>query len=197
MSVEWQCEVHVPYDWILFDLDPSNTLSKLRSDVEKLYGDNHSRRERRAFVDAFSMMANNARERQARFAAVNRVEDGEIVYLATLNVYTVNRRHPESVDEELAWLLRGLSRRLAGDLDDPELGEVTLPSGRAVRRRVLNETEAEPGMRPAVLDTLGFWLPIPDDENLLYLTFATPTLAYADQYTEVFDEIAQAMEVTW
>ena len=181
----------------MFHLDPATMVSKLRRDVDEVYRDKHSRRERRDLVDAFSQMANTALEREARWSAVNRVQDGEIVYLATLNVYVAYRECPDSVDEELPRLQREMSGRLEGDLEDPQLAVVPLQAGPALRRRVLHEAEADPGTRPMVVDTVGYWLPIPDDEDLLYLIFGTPTLAHGDQYAAIFDDIAQAMEVTW
>lgn len=71
---------------------------------------------------------------------------------------------------------------------------VTLPAGKAVRSR--GRTFARPvgPTGPTVeVDTVQYFVPVPDGDGLLVLTFSTPTLPLADAFAELFDAIAGSL----
>jgi hypothetical protein len=91
--------------------------------------------------------------------------------------------------ESIAATLRASSDRL----EDVALAE--LKPGRAVRVKRLSEGPGSPLGGSLVTFSVQFLLPVPADETLVAITFATPTVALADEFEPLFDAIASSLEI--
>lgn len=78
-----------------------------------------------------------------------------------------------------------------GDLGPREVTEVDLPSGHAVRARFLAETLRDERGDAAALECVQYWIPIPQSTDVAIVSFTTPTLHFANDLANVFDELGR------
>jgi hypothetical protein len=91
---------------------------------------------------------------------------------------------------------------LAGGAEPGELADrtevVQLAAGPAVRLRRGGDSElgGSTGETAHTAETQ-YFVPIPDTDRMLVLTFATPNLPFREQFDELFDRIAETLEWQW
>jgi len=75
---------------------------------------------------------------------------------------------------------------------------VELAAGPAVRLRRGGDSElgGSTGETAQTAETQ-YFVPIPDTDRMLVLTFATPNVAFSEQFEELFDRIAETLEWQW
>jgi hypothetical protein len=123
------------------------------------------------------------------------VEGVPVVASATVSAGPLLGVDAAGLDEEarletIASTLRATTARV----EDISIAE--LPAGRAVRIQQLHEGPGSPLGGSLVTFSVQYLLPVVHDETLVAMTFATPTVALADDFVPLFDAIASSLELT-
>lgn len=187
--------IATPADWVDVDLDRSGDIGPL---VRLVASRSTLTPEQAAEAeDVLEMLAAAnalAEAHGAVFASVlSQVVEGEPV---SASLFVAVRHEPGGGTRDVEALARRLRRQPRSTPVPHDLGVVTLPAGQAVRTR--GRTSARPvgPSGPTVeVDTVQYFLPLPDGDGLLVLTFSTPNLPLADAFAELFD--AMAGSISW
>lgn len=124
------------------------------------------------------------------------LDDFDGASTATLHTYLLARGTAGPPGAELAELVAALAEPRPTDRHAPEVDIVGLTMGAAVRVRVVTAAEADPredGL--LLLDTVQYWMPISDHDDLALLAFATPDLAGAEALVAELDAIVADAEL--
>lgn len=198
---EWYCTFHYPDNWIEVPHRgagaPAGALPSLTDQVQQAVartfaGEAPDRQERLAAVMAPLMQADA--ERGAAISAHGYDEDmqGFPVHMH-MAMWVTERSHPDSVDEELA-LLADTAQSAGMDVEPPEVTDVSLPAGRALRvRQLAKGTMAADSA--SVVESVDYWLPVVASQDLLWAHFWTPNLAFSGDLVALFDQMAEAIVV--
>ncbi|MGH9137633.1 MAG: hypothetical protein ACRD0G_11385 [Acidimicrobiales bacterium] len=181
-----------PGDWIVLPLAPETRDRRIAKLVESHVGraDNIAHLRRQTIVQ-FRKAAAQAQERGAFFAALHSGSAQGIPMSASVLAFLVPAA--TGPDGELL----GDVDEVAAAISEPGAGEVLerstvdLAVGRAVRVRKLVRSglRGTDGREPRS-DSVQFFVPLPEADHLLVLTFATPILPLGDAYAELFDAMA-------
>jgi hypothetical protein len=175
-------------------------LAELEAEVDaRVAGHPQPEEQRQRLLDLAQAVAADAARQGAQRAALRWLPHPEldVTSLATLHLFVVDRPDRRPVDEELDRLSADLAQPRPGDRGEPSVARWRTPAGDALRVQVITETDAVADVdesRAALLETVQYWLPVPDQPRTLLLHFATPTLGLADELVAEFDRIAQGLE---
>ena len=122
------------------------------------------------------------------------IADG-IVVTGNVMVFEGDREAPESVDAELANLLQALSQPEEGDVGERRPAIVELPAGRAAYLRMLAESGADERGDTLLVDTVQYWLPVPDRHDCVFISGSTPNVALGDAFADEWQWIAETVEL--
>lgn len=198
---EWYCTFHYPQNWIEVlhrpaDDGPADQERALLPDrvnraIDRSFPDEPPDRRERLAKLVTPLMRDDA-ERDAAISAHGYDEDeqGFPVHMH-LTMWVAERSHPDSVEEELA-LVADAARDAGVNVEASEVTDVFLPAGRAVRVQQLDEGFDLDGTR-RVIETVDYWLPVEDSDDMLWIHFWTPNLAFSPDLVPLFDEMAQAV----
>lgn len=204
----WDLQIKLPDAWFMLPLGAAADLDDLEQQLEARIGREPElapgRDELRSMLLRF---AAGATERGAAGGAVRWARDElDAISTATLDTYLMDRE-PGSPGDALEHLRATVSRRQPTDRDDPVVELRRLPAGPALRLQVITETR--PDQQPSTLagpdeaapsgvllvETVQYWLPVPDHSDLVMLAFATPNLAGAQQLVAELDATVAALEL--
>ena len=188
MGSEFSLEL--PPGWYLWDPDTVTRAETTRRAVEAHIGGDP---ELAPFVDrVVEIVIGFGREAEQRGAVAaatlwQRCEGAPVA--ANLMAFCGER----SVDEDAGEIASRLLRPSPDDLRPRQVTEVELPAGRAARLGLLTTTVGEPGEPEVLMEAVQYWVPVPDQPEVLLLSCSTPCLDAADELTAAFDDIAASL----
>jgi hypothetical protein len=201
MPDTWQVSAWLDETWLELPLADPAGLAELESEIDARVARHPALGEQRQrMLDLGVALTADAVERGAVRAAVRWLPYPELeaTSTATLHLFVVDRPDARPVGDELDRLGAELAQRRPTDRSDPSVERCRTPAGEALRVQVVTEADPSPGeedVRAAVLETVQYWLPVPDAPSILLLHCATPTLGLADELVAEFDEIARHLEL--
>lgn len=200
---EWYCTFHYPPNWIEVLHAPPNGLGesadqvalseRIQAAIERCFASEPAeQREQLAAVVTPQIAEDAARDAAISAHGYDVDEQGFGVHMH-LTMWVAERRRPDSLAEELT-LLATTVQEAGANLGPPEVREVSLPAGRALRVHQLDNGAAPSGATTAV-QTLDYWFPIPSSGDLLWIHFWTAHLAFSARAVALFDRMAEALVV--
>lgn len=154
---------------------------------------------RQDLLDMVGHFTWDARQRGAAQAALLwSLDDMDGVLVATLYVAMHERSTGDQIDRYLDALQERLAARHRNDRIEAQFEKLDIPAGQVLRLRASSDAEPRPDdAREGVtlLETLQYWLPLPDRPVTLLFTFATPNLVAAETLSEHFDTIMERMRI--
>lgn len=198
---EWYCTFHYPHNWIEVlhqQVDGGSTIQEqaLLSDrvhqaIDRSFS-NEPPDQRERLANIVTPLMREDAERDAAISAHGYDEDeqGFPVHMH-LTMWVAERSHPTSEEEELA-LLADAAREAGVNVQVPQVADVMLPAGRALRVQQL-DNGFEPDGTQNVIETVDYWVPVQDSDDLLWIHFWTPNLAFSADVVSLFDQMAQAL----
>lgn len=196
----WYCTFHYPSDWIEV-VHPQGEASanggvdrveaRVQEAVERTFPDEPAARHLE-LAKAVAAQATHDVERSAALSAHGFKDDQGRAVDMHLTVWIEQRCHPESVDDELN-LLADTIREAGVNMTSPEVSDVSLPAGPALRVRQLENVSREPSGPAEVVDAVDYWIPVEGSEEMLWVHIRTSDLAKADSVIPLFDRIADAL----
>lgn len=192
----WDFSISFPDRWFVRDNDLATRRRTTEEAVEAYLGERSDVSvDPRWMVEMLLGLAADADDKGALIAAnLWDMADG-IVVMANLMVFEGDRQAPESVDAELANLVDALSRPDTGDVGEREPTVVHLPAGRAAYLRMLAESGADERGDTLLLDTVQYWLPVPDRRDCVFISGSTPNVALGDAFADECRWIADTVEL--
>jgi hypothetical protein len=201
MTDAWEVSAWLDETWLELPLADPGRLAELETGIDACVARHPElAAQRRRMLDLAHALAVDATDRGAERAAVRWLPHPELNVTSTaiLELHVLDRPEAGPVDDELERLGAELARRRPTDHSDPSVERRRTPAGEALRVQVVTETDAvhDSGeARAALIETLQYWLPVPDQPRTLLLHFATPTLGLADELVPELDAIAEHLEV--
>ena len=195
-----------PANWYLLDLDPATRDESAAKLVQARFGGADDPEVEAARLEFEQLLRTVARRAQqagvVRAALMDMVVDGVPLSASLMVVLGTAPRDedgnlaadPETVSRLL--LALGDTAGSAGDGGEPAEA-VTLPAGPAVRvRRVARGEPTGTGGAAEPTAETRYFVPVPDSDRMLVLTFVTPNVDYRWHFDELFDRIARTLEWT-
>jgi hypothetical protein len=195
----WYCTFHYPKDWIEVVHQPAGptangTAPPLADQVNAALSQGDRPDPAVAgtrTVDAVLPLVEQDAERAAAVSAHGFQDiQGHPVHMH-LTLWVEPRSYPESVSEELD-LLAATVRNAGVNLAPPDVTEVSLPAGRALRVRQLENVHREDGT-VEMIDCVDHWVPVEGSPDMLWVHQWTADLAAAENVVPLFDRIAEAL----
>lgn len=191
-----QLSVVTPGTWITLDLDPATRTGSIARAVEQHTGSGPSEEPRRAELKAaLERVAADAQGQGGVYAALlSDVIEGRPVAASLI----VSLRTGSSASAP-AGLTRGLIaeglRRVLDGHGTTEVRELPVGPAVRVRKRVRADVPMAEGLA-AEVETVQWFVPLPDGQHLVLLSFSTPTVGLAEPFGELFDAIAATLSWT-
>lgn len=196
----WYCTFHYPTDWIEVvhppgvasaGGGPGSVAARVQDAVQHTFPGEPAARQAELAEAATSPIAHDA-ERSAALSAHGFHDDQGRDVNMHLTLWVEQRCHPGSVDDELN-LLAEIIRDAGVNMTSPEVSDVALPAGPALRVRQLENVQRDPESRTEVVDTVDYWIPVDGSPDMLWVHTRTPDLAAADAVVPLFDRLADAL----
>lgn len=192
----WDFSISFPEGWFVTDPDVTTRPASIAGAVDAYMAARPDVEiERDELVEVLLGLAGDADEKGALVAATLWDVAGDVVVLGNVMVFEGGRVTGDSVDAEIAALKSILSQREASDASKRDVRVVQLGAGKAVRLRMLTETDRDEHGDTLALDVIEHWLPVPGHPDSIIVSASTPNLALADDLAESFDWIAQNVEL--
>lgn len=197
----WYCTFHYPRDWIEVVHQPgadgangsASVPDRVRLAVERSCGDDPTAPREQLAAEVIPLVEQDADRLAAVSAHGFHDEQGRPVHMH-LTLWVEERSHPASVDAELT-LLATTVREAGVKLAPPEVSDVALPAGRALRVRQLENVARNGSGRTEMVDSVDYWLPVEGSNDMLWIHLWTANLAATDAAIPLFDRIAEALVV--
>lgn len=188
---EWYCTFHYPRNWIevVHRPDPAGLPEQCRAAVEGSFPW-ASPATRQELTDLVTRWMQEDAERDAAVSAHGYDDGRGLGVHMHLTMWVAERSLPESVDEELR-LLSDTVREAGANVEPPQVTEVSLPAGRALRVRQRDQA-ADPTGRTDGLDTVDYWVPVEASNDLLWLHFWAAEEGDMEEAVALFDQMAEA-----
>ncbi len=192
MDSTWECTLRLPETWVAVMPDMTDADLDEQVDARRLDAPLAA-----TLKDKLRMLREDLDHRSALYGALTwQPDEVDGVFSANVLVFAAPRSAAGlPVDPEIRTLADRLPTERSGDVTPPDVAEVELPAGPAVRVRVLTETSPDDDGATMVLDCVQYWLPLADHAENVIFSFSTPNLALGDQFAEMFDRIAQTIEI--
>ena len=192
----WDFTIEIPDGWYLRDPDLSNRQQGIEAFADELIAAAPELAGQRAeMVDRYLTFASDADAKSAVIAAMLWEPADEVPIAADLRIHEAERDFSDDLDKELAHLEETLSQADHDDLGPRVVQIVDLPAGRAVRLRLLTQTDPDPDGSTIALDVVQHWVPVPGFPDTVLISATTPNLVFADELVEAFDAIAATLEL--
>lgn len=133
------------------------------------------------------------------YAALTRWEPGDDApEVAHFMVAGGERRHPQRTDREIAYLSEVLAKPVEGDVSVRTVEAVALDAGPAVRLHVIAQAPKSRRRDPTVvLDTIQYWVPVPEREEMIVLVGTTPSLGPREEFAATIDAMVASLRFTY
>ncbi|HWC14901.1 MAG TPA: hypothetical protein VG929_09935 [Actinomycetota bacterium] len=191
----WDFTVMIPDGWYLREIDWSKREQDIAAFVDEMIANDPDLAGQRAdMIERFEVFSKDADDKMALIAAMLWDTSGEVPIAADIRIHESLREAPETIERELDLLQEMAGRSEPGDLGPREVQLVDLPAGRAVRLRVLAETEADAKGDTIALDVVQHWVPVPERAEMIVISSSTPNLVFADDIVKAFDAVAETLE---
>ncbi len=193
MDSAWECTVKLPQTWLA--ITPETTDAGIDEQVSA--APDVDAQLSSTLQEKLRMLRDDLNERRGLYGGlVWHPDEVDGVFSANVMAFAAPRSAPGlPVDAEIRTLAHALPKERAGDVVPPVVDEVALPAGPAVRVRVMAETSPDEDGATMVLDCVQYWLPLSEHDQNLIFSFSTPNLALGDDLAEIFEQIAQTIEV--
>ena len=192
----WDFTVVIPKGWYIREPDLSLRSQSINEFADGLIAEDPDLAPQRAeMIERYQTFSADADEKFAIIAAMLWEPNDEIPVAADLRIHEAEREIVDDLEAELARIQRMLEQTEQGDLGPREVEIVELPAGPAVRIRLLSQTDPDVDGSTIALDVVQYWLPVPDQADIVLLAGFTPNLVSADEIIGVFDEIAATLEL--
>ena len=195
---EWDYTLVLPDTWHVWEPDPARREESIAHTVEAWVADDPQLAPAREDLRRRIRLMDAEADARGSFVSAffHQLMDGKPV-VAFVEVFEGIRNLPDDLDAELAHIAEQRAVEQPSHLGQPDVSIVQLPGGRAVRARVLGETERDEDGSSIVCDLVEYWLPVPGTTGIVILNCQTPSLAYADELVEAFDHIAGTLRIVW
>ncbi len=184
----------LPDGWLVLDLDRKTSALTTKRMLDAACLNDPGLAKGRAHIEQLLIqMSADAAAAGMRFCAcfATVVGDDDLTMQASVSI-AVHRLGPggNSVDQIQSELADEESKRAVGLLDTD--------GGRAVRRSGHRKVQV-PGLEEQVeILSQQYYVPVPHTTNqVVILTFTTPTLALEDKFAQLFDTMAQTFTFSW
>ncbi len=184
--------VATPNNWFSLNLDPRSMQRSITRLVEaRVAPGPEFEGARRELTEVLRNVAADAAEQGAVHAfMLSDVIAGRPVSASLTCTLTTTAEEPDLED-----VSRQLRHAAKGRLRGAEVTVIDLPAGSAVRSRERRIDDVpEPIARRVEVESLQYFVRVPDTNALLLLSFSTPNLPIADALVELFDAIAGSLE---
>lgn len=191
----WDFTVMIPDGWYLRQIDWSKREQDIAAFVDEMIGNDPDLAGQRAdMIERFDVFSKDADDKMALIAAMLWDTSGEVPIAADIRIHEALREAPDDIERELDLLQEMASRSEPQDLGPRDVQLVELPAGRAVRMRLLTQTEADPKGDTIALDVVQHWVPVPGHPDMVLVSSSTPNLVFADGIVKIFDAVADSLE---
>ena len=192
----WDFTLVIPDGWYLREPDRSLRTQSVNEFTDGLIASDPALAPQRAeMIDRYLTFSADADEKFAVIAAMLWEPHDEVPIAADLRIHEAERGITDDLDAELARLEEVLSVTEQGDLGPRDVSVVDLPAGRAVRLRLLTQTDPDEDGSTIALDVVQFWVPVPGQPDVVLFSGSTPNLVFADDIVATFEEIVATLEL--
>lgn len=192
----WDFSLVIPDGWYLREPDLSSRAQSISEFADSLIeADPELASQRAEMIERYSTFSADADEKSALIAAMLWEPHDEVPIAADLRVHEAEREIADDLDAELARLKEVLSVTEQGDLGPREVSVVDLPAGRAVRVRLLTQTDPDFDGSTIALDVVQYWVPVPGQPDTVLISGSTPNLVFAEDIVALFEEIVGTLEL--
>jgi hypothetical protein len=138
-------------------------------------------------------------DRSFAYAAATKWEPaGDVPDVAHFMVAGGERRHPQDNAREIEHLLEVLPKPGDGDVSARTVEEMALDAGPAARMRVIAKAPKARRRDPdVVLDTIQYWVPVPQRDEMIVLVGTTPSLGPREDFASTIDAIVASLRFTY
>ncbi|MEW6477212.1 MAG: hypothetical protein AB1679_33585 [Actinomycetota bacterium] len=188
-----QLSVVTPATWITLDLDPATRNDSIARVVQQRIGSGPNEESRRIELRAaFERVMAEAEGQDAVHAALlSDVIEGVPVAASLIVSLREGQSASASAGLNPAVVAQGLRQALDGK-GAAEVRELPLGPAVQVRQRVLAQVPVGEGPT-AEVETVQWFVPLPDGRHLALLSFSTPNVGLAEPFGKLFDAIAATL----
>ena len=199
VDLTWDFVIDVPEDWYVWEPYPERRAESDSAQVDaRIAVRPELARHRGQILEVLAAFGASADARFAYAAATSWEPTGHAPEVMHVMVAGGARHAPHNQAEEIAHLLRTLSEPGPADLAERAVYEVELPAAPAVRLGALLRAPRTGDREPTVvLDTVQYWVPVPEREDMLVLSGTTPSLGQRDDFAAVIATIAHSLRFTY
>jgi hypothetical protein len=198
-ELTWDFAIDVPEDWYRWECYPERRAESDAAQVDaRIAAEPELAKHRAQILEVLADFGAHA-DGCFAYAAATRWEAAEDAPdVAHLMVAGGARHDPHSSEKEIAYLREVMAKPVEGDVTSRVVEEVALDAGSAVRVGVLVKAPGSGRGDPTVvLDTIQYWVPVPQRDEMIVIVGTTPSLGPRDEFAATIDAAAASLRFTY
>jgi len=198
-ELTWDFAMDVPEDWYRWECYPERRAESDAAQVDaRITAEPELARHRAQILEVLADFGAHADGCFAYAAATRWEPAGDAPEVAHLMVAGGARHDPDSSDNEIAHLREALAKPVDGDVTARVVEKIALDAGPAVRVHVLAKAPGSGRGDPTVvLDTIQYWVPVPQRDEMIVIVGTTPSLGPRDEFAATIDAAASSLRFTY